>query len=101
MNNAQSGLVRFIQALIFGRRSLVLLLFTAITLLMLFFASQLRVDAGFKKQLPLQHEYMQTFQFYEEFGGANRLLVALMARDGDMFDADYFAALEEVTNRVF
>lgn len=101
MSNAQSGLVRFIQSLIFGSRALVLVLFALITVLMLYFASQLRVDAGFKKQLPLQHEYMQTFQFYEEFGGANRLLVALMARDGDMFDADYFAALEEVTNRVF
>ncbi len=95
-----SGLIQFGQRLVFGARPLVLLLFVLGTLAMLFFASQLRVDAGFKKQIPLEHEYMQTFQFYEEFGGANRLLVALMATDGDMFDAEYFTALEELTDRV-
>lgn len=95
-----NGLIRFGQQLVFGARPLVLLLFAIGTLAMLFFASQLRVDAGFKKQIPLEHEYMQTFQFYEQFGGANRLLVALMAEDGDMFDEDYFEALEEITNRV-
>lgn len=101
MTNEMPAFARAVQQLIFGRRGLVLLLFSLITILMLYFAAQLRVDAGFKKQLPLQHEYMQTFQFYEQFGGANRLLVAVMAEDGDMFDADYFAALEEITNRVF
>lgn len=101
MSAQLSGLTRFLQALIFGRRPLVLIAFALITLATLFYATQLRVDAGFKKQLPLQHEYMQTFEFYEEFGGANRLLVAVMARDGDMFDGEYFAALEEITNRVF
>ena len=35
-------------------------------------ASQLRIETGFKKQLPLEHEYMRTFTDYErEFGGAN------------------------------
>ena len=38
------------------------------------------MDAGFKKQIPLQHEYMKTFIDYElDFGGANRVLVAVMA----------------------
>ncbi len=99
---SQSGnsFIQFGQRLVFGVRPLVLVLFALGTLAMLFFASQLRVDAGFKKQIPLEHEYMQTFQFYEEFGGANRMLVALMAEDGDMFDADYFAALEALTDRV-
>jgi len=45
---------------------------------------------------------MQTFLDYErEFGGANRIMVALMARDGEMFDPEFFRAFEEVSNRVF
>ena len=68
MTNEMPAFARFVQNLIFARRGLVLILFSLITVLMLYFAAQLRVDAGFKKQLPLQHEYMQTFQFYEEFG---------------------------------
>lgn len=103
MNNANdnsSGFANSIRKLIFAARPLLLVLFAVGTVVMLFFASQLRVDAGFKKQIPLDHEYMQTFEFYEQFGGANRLLVALEAKDGDIFDAEYFRALEELTERV-
>lgn len=100
--NAQPGpFARFAETIVFGNRPLVLIVFTAITLAMLFFASQLKVDAGFKKQVPLQHEYMQTFQDYElEFGGANRVLVAVIAKDGDMFDQEFMKTLENVTNEV-
>ena len=100
--NAQPGpFARFAETLVFGNRPLVLIIFAAITVAMLFFASQLKVDAGFKKQVPLQHEYMQTFQDYElEFGGANRVLVAVVAKDGDMFDQEFMKTLENVTNEV-
>lgn len=96
--NVNAGpITRFLENLIFGARPVVLALFAIVTVVMLFFASQLRVDAGFKKQIPLDHEYMQTFLDYEvEFGGANRVLVALVADDGDMFDPDFFRAFEQL-----
>ena len=88
--------------MVFGIRPLVLLVFLVGTLAMLFFMAQLRVDSGFLKQLPLDHEYMQTFMQYErEFGGANRVMVALMADDGDMFTPEFFNKLERMTNQVF
>ncbi|MFB3077075.1 MAG: MMPL family transporter, partial [Lysobacterales bacterium] len=77
-------------------------LFLVITIGMRYAMSHLRIETGFKKQLPLKHEYMQTFLQYEkEFGGANRVLVALVARDGDMFTPEFFAAFEEITDQVF
>ncbi len=77
-------------------------LFLVITIGMMFAMSQLRIETGFKKQLPLKHEYMQTFLQYEkEFGGANRVLVALVARDGDMFTPEFFEAFETITDQVF
>ncbi|MBY6204045.1 MMPL family transporter [Halomonas denitrificans] len=86
---------------IFALRPLILLLFIVGTAVMAYSMLQLRVDAGFKKQLPLDHEYMQTFLDYErEFGGANRIMVALMARDGEMFTPEFFEAFEQVSNRV-
>lgn len=92
----------FLERIVFGARWPLLALFALLTVASLWYASGLRVDAGFKKQLPLQHEYMQTFLDYEQsFGGANRLLVAVMAKDGDMFDPAFFATLERVTNAVF
>lgn len=87
---------------IFKFRPAILLVFVLGTVAMAFFMSQLRVDAGFLKQLPLDHEYMQTFMEYErEFGGANRVMVAVMARDGEMFTPEFFDAIEAVTDRVF
>ncbi|MCS6921789.1 MAG: RND family transporter, partial [Elioraea sp.] len=88
-------------AAVFGHRPLVLALFALATAAMVWFALQLRVDAGFKKQIPLGHEYMQTFLDYEaEFGGANRVLVAVMARDGNMFTLPFMQVMEKVTNEV-
>src|SRR6476659_10121419 len=92
---------RLAERLIFGYRPAVLFLFAAITVAMVFFASQLKVDAGFKKQIPLQHEYMKTLLDYEAaFGGANRVLVAVMAKDGNMFSDEYMSVLQQVTKDV-
>ena len=89
---------RVAQRLIFDNRSVVLIIFTLITVAMAFFASQLRVDAGFKKMIPLQHEYMRTFLDYEkEFGGANRILIAVMDKNGDMFNQPFFQTMEKIT----
>ena len=45
---------------------------------------------------------MQTFiEHHAEFGGANRILVALMTKDGDIFNEDYFSALSAVTDEMF
>ncbi len=83
-------------------RYAVVSIFLVITVAMLYSASSLKIETGFKKQLPLEHEYMQTFLKYEkEFGGANRILVALVASDGDMFTPGFFEDFESITNQVF
>lgn len=98
--NTEAGpITRALENLIFGARPVVLVLFALVTAAALALASQLRVDAGFKKLVPLEHEYMQTFIDYEvDFGGANRVLVALVAKDGNMFTPQFFTALEGMTN---
>ena len=79
-----------------------LAVFVLATLAMGWLASGLRVDAGFTKLVPVKHEYMQTFlEYREEFGGADRVLIAVMARDGDMFTPGFFAALRKVTDEMF
>lgn len=93
----------FIENLVFGWRKTILALFVVVTAFMVYSALQLQVDASFHKQLPLSHPYMETFVDYEgEFGGANRILVALVRQDGeDIFDEEFFTVLEQVTNEVF
>ena len=96
-----SAFERITEKFVFGARPVVLLLFAAITVLMGYYAIQLKPDAGFKKQIPLQHEYMKTFLDYEaDFGGANRVLIAVMAKDGNMFSDEYLSTLQQVTKDV-
>jgi len=99
------NLLPFIHALahlIFSNRRALLIIFSLITLALGYSATQLRVDAGFNKMIPLQHPYMQTFtQYQQTFGGANRALVVLMQKKGDIFNADFFSHLKNVTDEVF
>jgi predicted RND superfamily exporter protein len=89
---------RAAESLLFGNRIVVLAIFALITVAMGYFASQLKVDAGFKKHIPLKHEYMRTFLDYEkEFGGANRILIAVMDKNGDMFNQPFFQTMEKIT----
>jgi predicted RND superfamily exporter protein len=92
-----------LERIVFGNRRLVLGLFAAVTLLMAWVAATgLHIDAGFTKLLPLRHEYMQTYvEHREQFGGANNILIALVARDGDIFTPQFFEALRLATDEVF
>ena len=100
--SSKSSLVRHISELIFSFRPLVLMLFMAITLFMLWSATALRVDAGFNKLLPLEHPYMKTFVKYQtEFGGANRILIAITVNKGDIFTPEFFNTLKNITDEVF
>jgi predicted RND superfamily exporter protein len=87
---------------IFGNRIAIVAVFALVTILLAIVAARgLRIDASFTKQLPLEHEYMQTFVKHQsEFGGANRVLIALVARDGNMFSAGFFDALKKATDEV-
>ncbi|MFP3616586.1 RND family transporter, partial [Paraburkholderia sp. SIMBA_050] len=71
---------------LFGHRRLVLALLVLFTVVMACFAVKLRMDAGFEKQLPLGHEYTETFNQYRgDLLGANRLIVVVKARHGSIW----------------
>jgi len=102
MTDSTTARLHKIATFLINNRYGIVALFAVITIGMLFAMSNLRIETGFKKQLPLKHEYMQTFLQYEkEFGGANRVLVALVARDGDMFTPEFFESFETITDQVF
>ena len=88
---------------VFGHRTLILGLFALVTVALGWIAvTGLRLDTNFIKQLPREHEYIRTYLDHKtEFGGANRLLIALVARDGNMFTPEFFEALKIATDEVF
>lgn len=94
--------VRAIGRLLFAWRRSFLALFLLITLGLMWSATHLKVDAGFQKMIPLEHEYMQTFTAYQKtFGGANRILVALRLQEGDIYNEAFLRTLKTVTDEVF
>jgi len=82
---ADSALVRAVQrieAIAFRHRRAILVALGLFTAAMGWFALQLRMEAGFEKQLPIGHEYIKTFQTYRnDVLGANRLNIVVKARD--------------------
>jgi hypothetical protein len=91
-----------VENLIFGNRRAIIGAFVVGTVFMAYSARNLHIDAGFTKLLPLEHEYMQTFVKYrQEFGGADRVLIALMVKEGDIFTPRFFETLKNATDDVF
>jgi predicted RND superfamily exporter protein len=96
------NIISSLENAIFGHRRLVIGVFVLLAIFMGYSATHLKIDAGFKKLLPLEHEYMQTFVKHgKEFGGANRVLIALKAKDGDIYSKEFFQALGQATDEVF
>ena len=100
--SSNSKFTQRLEDLVFGHRAVVVVIFLMITFAMAWFTTQLRVDAGFTKLLPLQHPYMQKFVKYrDEFGGANRVLIAITVDKGDIFTKQFFDILKAATDEVF
>lgn len=95
-------MIRRIEEFIFRHRHLTLAFFAVVTVWLGWFALKTRVDASFSKQLPIDHEYIDTFKVYQtQFGGANRVVIALMAKDGDIFTPEFFQTLKAVTDEAY
>jgi predicted RND superfamily exporter protein len=88
---------------VFDHRRLIVAAFAVLTVIFGVIAARgLHLDTNFNKQLPLGHEYIQTYLDHKaEFGGANRVLIGLVARDGNMFTPEFFEALKIATDEVF
>jgi predicted RND superfamily exporter protein len=91
-----------VSGVIFGHRRTWLAIFAILTAFFAASASRLAVDAGFNKMVPLQHPYMKVYREYEKvFGGANRVAIALMQKQGDIFTKQYMQKLKSLTDEVF
>jgi predicted RND superfamily exporter protein len=94
-------IVRRLEAVIFGHRVATLTLLALLTVVLGVAALQLRMEAGFDKQLPTGHEYTDTFfQYRDQVFGANRLMVAAARTRGDVWNVAFLRRLSEVTQAV-
>ena len=91
-----------IENTVFRSRGWMLGIFLLLTLGWAVCATRTHIDASFTKQLPLKHPYIEVFTRYQDqFGGADRVLIAVMAKNGDMFTPGFFQTLKAATDEVF
>ncbi|QBY55427.1 efflux RND transporter permease subunit [Cupriavidus oxalaticus] len=96
-----SRLITRLEAALFGHRLPFLLALAGFTALMGVLGAKLHLEAGFEKQLPQGHEYIKTFeQFRDKLFGANRLTIAVHARQGDVWNAATLTQVLKVTEAV-
>jgi predicted RND superfamily exporter protein len=94
-------LKRLADRLIYYRRGLIVF-FTLLTLVLAGTATLLRTDAGFTKMIPLDHPFMQVFLKYQSaFGNANRVLLAIHAKEGSIYTPEGLDLLKKATEEVF
>jgi uncharacterized protein len=94
--------VQRLENFFFGHRKTTLVVIGVFTALMAVFALQLRMSAGFDKQLPQNHEYIKTFNQYREvLFGANRIIVVVHARNGTIWNVPAMTKLYDITQALF
>ncbi|OUR62292.1 RND transporter [Colwellia sp. 39_35_sub15_T18] len=87
---------------LFRHKLFVLMLFVLASFFLIFQATQIKLDASFTKNIPLNHSYMKTYlKHSENFGGANNILISVCNSDDDIFTADFFNALKGVHDKLF
>ena len=79
----------------------VLAAFVLITIVMAYFAVQIRMDAGFAKQLPNSHSFVKTYyEYQDDLSGTNSITVALRTTQGDIFTKEYLSNLFRLNNTI-
>ncbi len=95
-------ILRAIEPLIYAKRWLTMSILLVITAVLFGSMMMIRTDAGFDKSIPLEHPYMKVLkQYMADFGGANTVLVALIQKDGDIYNEKFLTELKQATDEVF
>lgn len=95
-------LIKTLEKFLFKRRSLVVILFSIVTLVLGYQATKIQLDASFTKNIPLNHEYMKTYMKHSaDFGGANGIYISVCDRDGNIFNKEFLNALKGVHDQLF
>ena len=94
-------MIQKIEDFFFKFRLIVLLSFVILTVIMGYFAVQIKMDAGFLKQLPQNHSFVKTyFEYSDDLSGTNSITVAFRTTEGDIFNKEYFEKLYELNQTI-
>ena len=92
-----------LERLLFNNRPLVLLLCLITTLVLGYQALGLSLNAAFDKMIPTNHPYIANFLENRKqlAGGGNSLRIAVEAKEGSIFDAEYLDTVRKLSDELF
>jgi len=97
-----NSLINRFETGLFRHRFFVLIMFVLVSGLLLFKATEIKLDASFTKNIPLNHSYMKTYLKHQKnFGGANSILISVCNHDDDIFNKEFFTTLKGVHDKLF
>ncbi|MGH8507050.1 MAG: efflux RND transporter permease subunit, partial [Stenotrophobium sp.] len=95
-------ILRTLEPLIYAKRWLTMGILVVITVFLFAEMLLIKTDAGFDKSIPLEHPYMKVLkQYMADFGGANTVLVALIQKNGNIYNEKFLTELKQATDEVF
>lgn len=101
-NDGYQSMINFLENVVFRLRAVILLGLLVFTCFAGYYATGLRMTAGFDKQLPVGHEYIQTFQEYrDQLFGSNRIIVVLEPNEGTIWTREFFKTYKDLTDDIF
>ena len=99
---SSSGWMVKFEAVVFRNRVLILFLLLLLTIVSFWRASEVEIDAGFEKQLPSGHPFIETFfEYREQLPGPNGIIVAIEAPSGDIWNKEFLETLYRLTDELF
>src|SRR5690606_40764432 len=103
MSNHRPNHAGLFERLIFNNRPVVILLCLLATLFLAWQAGQIRPSTSFEKMIPLEHPYIQNMiEHRDDLANlGNTVRIAVAARQGDIFDAQYVESLGQIHDELF
>lgn len=91
------------ERLLFNHRGLVVALCMIISALLGYQSTKLQLSAAFEKMIPVGHPYIENyFKYRGQLGeGGNTLRIALVAKQGTIYDVDYLETLRQINDELF
>lgn len=91
-----------IEKLVFDHRLIWMLLILVASVFLGYHATQIRPEAGFQKMIPQDHEFIENYNKHREYvSSPNVLRIIVEAKGESIFDADYLASLQAISDEVF
>ena len=97
------GTEPFVEKVLFGGRGIILFILLALTVFLVYNATQVGLDSRSSKYIPLEHEYIKNHMRHASdlSSGLNNVKIVVASTNGDIFNAEYMETLRQINDEVF